>query len=54
MVNNKKNYLTIDKIIENDVILRKNHGLVPADAVLKKVKAIIEYRFVTCENLALY
>ena len=50
MVNNEKKYLTIDKIAENDVILVKNHELIPADAVLQKGKAIIDYSFVTGEN----
>jgi Cu+-exporting ATPase len=50
IVNNEKKYLTIDKIVENDIILVRNHELIPADAVLKKGKAIIDYSFVTGEN----
>lgn len=48
--NNDKQYKTIDKIEKNDLILVRNQELIPADSILKKGHAFIDYSFVTGEN----
>lgn len=48
--NNEKKYKTIDKIEKNDIIIIRNQELIPADSILKKGNALIDYSFVTGEN----
>lgn len=48
--NNQKKYTPIDEIKTNDLLLIKNHELIPADGVLTKGKGWIDYSFVTGEK----
>lgn len=46
----EKKYKTIDKIVKDDIMLVRNHELIPADSILKNGKAFIDYSFVTGES----
>jgi Cu+-exporting ATPase len=48
--NNQKKYTPIDEIKTDDLLLIKNHELIPADGVLIKGKGWIDYSFVTGEK----
>lgn len=45
-----RQYRTLDKLEIDDQIIVRNQELVPADAMLKKGQALIDYSFVTGEN----
>ncbi len=45
-----RQYKTIDKLDKGDQILVRNQELIPADSILKKGQALIDYSFVTGEN----
>jgi Cu+-exporting ATPase len=45
-----KKYKSIEKIIKGDLLLIRNQELIPADAILQKGIANIDYSFVTGEN----
>ena len=51
---NEKSYKTIDKIVKDDIMLVRNHELIPADSILKNGNAFIDYSFVTGESEPLH
>ena len=48
--NNQKKYTPIDEIKIDDLLLIKNHELIPADGLVTKGKGWIDYSFVTGEK----
>jgi len=48
--NGKRQYKSIEKIIKGDQLLIRNNELIPADALLQKGTANIDYSFVTGEK----
>lgn len=47
---NRRIHKTIDKLTKNDIIMVRNQELIPADSLLKKGTALIDYSFVTGES----
>lgn len=50
IVNEKQESIPLEKLKVGDVIVVKNHEIIPADAILKSNKTQIDYSFVTGES----
>lgn len=54
IINGKKNPSSLDSLKINDIIILHKNELVPADCMLSKGRAVIDYSFVTGESMPVY